>query len=223
MDQGPHPECQVFITFEGIEGCGKTTQARRLVENLNGVGIDAVLTLEPGGTTLGAEIRSILLDARNEHLPALAELLLYEADRCIHVTSVLKPALTAGKWVVCDRFFDATTVYQGYARGLDMGLVRSLNREAAHHLTPDMTILIDCPVEVGIGRAIKRNLSHGDPGLDRFEREQIEFHRRVKDGYLRMAEKEAERFVVMDGRSTEDELAALIFETVRPFIPGGAG
>ncbi|MDZ7695783.1 MAG: dTMP kinase [Deltaproteobacteria bacterium] len=193
----------MFITFEGIEGCGKTTQARRLVENLNGVGIDAVLTLEPGGTTLGAEIRSILLDARNEHLPALAELLLYEADRCIHVTSVIKPALTAGKWVICDRFFDATTVYQGYARGLDLEMIRSLNLEAAHHLTPDMTILIDCPVEVGIGRAVKRNLSHEDQGQDRFERERIEFHRRVKDGYLRMAEKEAGRFVVMDGMSTE--------------------
>ncbi len=210
----------MFITFEGIEGCGKTTQVRRLVENLNGVGIETVLTLEPGGTTLGAKIRSILLDARNEHLPPLAELFLYESDRCIHVMSVIKPALAAGKWVICDRFFDATTVYQGYARGLDLEMIRSLNREAAQHLTPDMTILIDCPVDVGLGRAIKRNLSHEDPGQDRFEREKIAFHRRVKEGYLRMAEKEAGRFVVMDGTSDEDELADLIFETVRPFIPG---
>jgi dTMP kinase len=209
----------LFITLEGIEGCGKTTQARRLVENLHKAGIDALLTLEPGGTTLGRKIRDILLDARNEHLPALAELFLYEADRSIHVTSVIKPALETGKWVVCDRFFDATTVYQGYARGLDVDMIRSLNGEAAQGFTPDMTLLIDCPVDVGIERAIRRNKRDQQEGQDRFEREQMEFHQRVKEGYLRMARKEPRRFVVMDGRASEDKLEALIFSAVRPHLP----
>ena len=209
----------MFITFEGIEGCGKTTQARRLVAHLKSTGIDALLTLEPGGTTLGRKIRGILLDASNEHLPALAELFLYEADRSIHVTSVIKPALEAGQWVVCDRFFDATTVYQGYARGLDVKMIQSLNEEAAQEMTPDMTLLIDCPVEVGIERAIRRNKREQQEGQDRFEREQMAFHHRVKEGYLHMARKEPERFVVVDGTSSEDELEALIFSAVRPHIP----
>ena len=214
-----NPGSGVFITFEGIEGCGKSTQARRLVERLRESGVKCLLTLEPGGTALGRKIRELLLDAQNQGLPPLAELFLYEADRALHVEGVIRPALKDGKWVVCDRFFDATTVYQGYARGLDMDMIRSLNDQASWGLKPDVTVLLDCPVEVGLNRAIQRIQNEQQEGQDRFERETLAFHRKVKTGYMGLAETEAERFVVVDGTLGEDELESVIFEKIRHLVP----
>ena len=154
----------MFLTFEGIEGCGKSTQARRLAARLERMGIPSILTLEPGGTSIGRDIRRILLDHNNQDLPPLSELFLYEADRALHTEMVIKPALAQKQWVVCDRFFDATTAYQGYARGQDLEMVMFLNGKASFGITPDKTFLIDCPVEVGIARALKRNESLNDLG-----------------------------------------------------------
>jgi len=208
----------LFITFEGIEGCGKSTQAKRLVNRLRELAVPLVFTLEPGGTNVGQKIRHILLDSRNKHLSPLTELLLYAADRAQHVEEVIKPALEQEKWVLCDRFFDATTVYQGYARGLDMKLIDTLNEKASPGIRPDITFLIDCAVEIGLERALKRNRIQFQEGQDRFERETKDFHEAVREGYLTMAMGDRERFVVIDGTLKEDELEELIFRHVEPFI-----
>lgn len=208
----------MFITFEGIEGCGKSTQAKRLVNRLRELAVPLVFTLEPGGTNVGQKIRHILLDSRNQHLSSLAELLLYAADRAQHVEEVIRPALEQEKWVLCDRFFDATTVYQGYARGLDMKLIVTLNEKASPGIRPDITFLIDCAVEIGLERALKRNKIQFQEGQDRFEREKKDFHEAVREGYLHMAMEDRKRFVVVDGALKEDELEELIFRHVEPFI-----
>ena len=208
----------MFITFEGIEGCGKSTQTKRLVNRLRELAVPLVITLEPGGTAVGQKIRHILLDSRNQHLSHLTELLLYAADRAQHVEEIIKPALEQEKWVLCDRFFDATTVYQGYARGLDMKLIATLNEKASPGILPDITFLIDCPVEIGLERALNRNRVQFQQGQDRFEREKTDFHESVRKGYLTMARKNPERFRVVDGELEADELEALIFRHIEPYI-----
>jgi len=208
----------MFITFEGIEGCGKSTQTKRLVNRLRELAVPLVITLEPGGTEVGQKIRHILLDSRNQHLSPLTELLLYAADRAQHVEEIIKPALEQEKWVLCDRFFDATTVYQGYARGLDMKLIATLNEKASPGILPDITFLIDCPVEIGLERALNRNRVQFQQGQDRFEREKTDFHESVRKGYLTMARKNSERFRVVDGELEADELEALIFRHIEPYI-----
>lgn len=211
----------MFITFEGIEGCGKTTQIKRLVDRLGEFSIPRVLTLEPGGTRVGKDIRRILLDSRNHALSHLAELLLYAADRAQHVEEVVRPALDRKEWVLCDRFFDATTVYQGYVRGQDMALIKTLNEKACLGIRPDITIVLDCPVEIGLERARKRESSRGGPlgeGQDRFEREEKAFHEAVREGYLSLAAADRKRFVVVDATLTEDELEEVIFEHTKPYI-----
>lgn len=205
----------MFITFEGMEGCGKTTQIRRLNRNLLKRGIPCVATLEPGGTEVGRKIRKILLDSRNKRLTALAELMLYAADRAQHVQEVIKPALRNGFWVLCDRFFDATVVYQGFARRQDEVLIRFLNEKATQGLVPDLTFLLDCPVEVGLARATARN----NRGQDRFEREKVVFHKRVREGYLELSRKDRDRFVVIDSTAGRDAVETAIFEHIRPLLP----
>ena len=209
----------MFITFEGIEGCGKSTQAKRLSKRLRQFNIPLILTLEPGGTRIGKDIRKILLDSRNQDLVALAELFLYAADRAQHVKKVIKPALELEKWVICDRFFDATTVYQGYARGQDKELIKILNDKASFGIKPDITFLVDCPARIGIERALKRNKESLKESEDRFEREKMEFHEAVRNGYLFMAKEEPERFVVVDGMLSTDEIEEFIFKYLRSFLP----
>jgi len=209
----------LFITFEGIEGCGKSSQARRLADRLKQLGIPLLLTLEPGGTSIGTEIRRVLLDSRNHELSPLAELLLYEADRAQHVSEVIAPALEKGKWVLCDRFFDATTVYQGCGRGLDLRFVQELNGRASFGIRPDITFLIDCPVHVGIKRALERNESLLEDGQDRFERERFVFHEAVRRGYLALAIEESRRFVITDGTLTEKDVEEQIFKHIAPYLP----
>ena len=209
---------RLFITFEGIEGCGKSTQVKRLAGRLEGCGIPLLATLEPGGTPIGQLIRRILLDARNKHLAPLAELMLYAADRAQHVEEVIKPALDQGKWVICDRFFDATVAYQGSARGLDMKLIRFLNEKITRDVRPDMTFLLDCPVEVGLERALKRGSRGSQKGQDRFEKEKLAFHVEVRRAYLDLARKSRKRFVVIDGASGRDEVEESIFRHIEPFL-----
>lgn len=200
-----------FITFEGIEGSGKSTQATRLAANLESEGKNVVFTREPGGTRVGSQIRKILLNAGNEDLDPMAELFLYEADRAQHTADVLVPALESGAWVVCDRYMDATTVYQGFVRGLPEDFVTNLNKTASRGIRPHLTCLIDCPVEIGLERARKRE---GDGGQDRFERENREFHEAVRQGYLSLARKEPGRFVVFDGTRQVDSLESEIMRHV---------
>ena len=208
----------MFVTFEGIEGCGKTTQVRRLVKRMAEMGIPVICTLEPGGTDIGDKIRRILLDARHTNLLPLTELLLYEADRAQHVEEVIRPALKQGRWVICDRFCDATTVYQGVARGQNMERVETLNVWVTQGVRPDRTFLLDCPVELGLERAHSRNRELSDQGQDRFEQEQVDFHARVRQGYLELAHADAERFVIIDASQTEDRLEQEIFRHLRPYL-----
>lgn len=208
----------MFITFEGIEGCGKTTQIKRFSNRLEGEGVSFIRTLEPGGTDIGREIRKILLDSKNTTITPLAELILYIADRAQHCEETIEPALAQGKWVVCDRFFDATVAYQGFARGQDRDLIRSLNKMATGNIHPDITLLLDCPVEIGLKRAISRNENGEDPGQDRFEQEKMEFHRLVRQGYLSLAESEPERFRIIDASLPEDDVEKAILKEINPFI-----
>ena len=211
----------LFITLEGVEGCGKSTQARCLADRLQSFSIPLVLTLEPGGTQVGKDIRRILLDFRNQNLSPLAELFLYEADRSQHVKEVISPALEQGKWVLCDRFYDATVVYQGFARQQDMDLIGVLNKRASFGIVPDITFLIDCPVEVGIQRAMKREAARPvslEEGQDRFEREDRDFHEAVRKGYLSLAKQDDERFVVVDGTLSVEQIQENIFENIRPYL-----
>jgi len=208
----------LFITFEGIEGCGKTTQVERLVKRLRGHGIQFVRTFEPGGTKIGKTIRKILLDSRNRELSPLTELILYAADRAQHVDEIIKPALDQGKWVICDRFFDATVAYQGSARGQDMELIKILNNRVTHGILPDITFLLDCPAEMGLDRAMKRNENFSVDDQDRFEREKMDFHRAVRRGYLELAHNDKKRFVVIDAALAEDDVEQHIYNVLRPFL-----
>jgi dTMP kinase len=206
------PGPSLFVTLEGIEGCGKSTQARRLVDSLRARGFaDVVLTREPGGTDVTGRIRSLLADP-TAALDPRCELMLFLADRAHHVATVIRPALSRGAIVVCDRFSDSTLAYQGYARGHDLSWLRDLNRWASYGATPDLTLWIDCAVEIGLARANKRS---GGPG-DRFEKEPLDFHRRVHDGFSELCRGEPARFVRIDGSLDEASVAAAaLVETMK--------
>jgi dTMP kinase len=214
----------VFITLEGIEGCGKSTQISRLAQRLRGLFIPTVVTLEPGGTGPGRAIRKILLDPANKGLTPLAELLLYEADRAQHVETLVAPALKAGRWVLCDRFFDATTVYQGFAREQDLEFVQMLNQRATGGIRPDRTFVLDCPVSVGLKRALQREASrNAGQSRDRFERESLAFHEKIREGYLQLAAGEPDRFVVVDAAQEPSAVHEAIFNRIAPWINRGSG
>lgn len=208
----------MFITFEGIEGCGKTTQIKRLEQRLNRHDISVVRTHEPGGTRIGKHIRQILLDSRHEAISPLAELILYAADRAQHIEEVIKPALSKKQWVLCDRFVDATVAYQGFARGLEMKLIHVLNEKATQGIRPDMTFLLDCPVEIGLERARRRNKDLDQEDQDRFEREKLDFHRAVQRGYLELAHQDNKRFRIIDATLPEDDVEQAIFDFISPHI-----
>lgn len=205
----------LFITFEGIEGSGKTTQITNTLKFLQGKGHDCVLTREPGGTRIGEKIRSILLDPESKTMDPMAELLLYTADRVQHAKEVLKRSLAAGKTVVCDRYFDATLVYQGVARGLDTELIYKLHHLMLDGLMPDITILLDLSPEEGLARAWEQINNGTRTGLEtRFEEETIAFHRKVRTGYLTLAQKEPSRFRVIDAAQDENHVKNKIFEAI---------
>ena len=211
-----------FITLEGIEGCGKSTQAEILSRALHAeTGSQVVMTREPGGCPIANKIRAILLDADNRALVPLAELLLYAAARAQHVAEVIRPALAEGKIVLCDRYTDATTAYQGYGRALDLSLIENLAHLATGGLTPDLTILLDCPEEVGLKRAMARINASCGAREERFELESLRFHHAVREGYLKLAAAHPERFIVVDGTLGISEAAAAIHSAVLLRIPRG--
>jgi dTMP kinase len=190
-----------FITFEGIEGCGKTTQVSLLKDFLENRSYRVVTTREPGGTKIGDAIRKIVLDSSNADIDIKTELLLYQASRAQLIKDVIKPSLEQGCIVLCDRFTDATLAYQGYAQGISRALIKNLNQFATDTLTPDFTVLIDCPVEIGIKRAKDRNDTRRQiVSEDRFEEKSIAFHQKVRLGYLQIAEQHSARFHIVDGR-----------------------
>lgn len=201
-----------FITFEGTEGCGKSTQIRLLADHLSQRGYRVCTTREPGGCRISDDIRRILLDPASEGMNPVTELMLYAAARAQHVAEVIRPAMKRGEIVLCDRFADATLTYQGYGRELDIEQIRSLNRMATDGLTPDLTILLDIPLETGLERAVDRNsLDNNSEG--RFEQEELAFHQRVRNGYLDLASKE-ERFRVVSAEGSIDDVAERIRHAV---------
>ena len=207
----------MFITFEGIDGCGKTTQISRFAATLRKRGIPILVTREPGGTEIGQAIRDILLDVDNTDIVPLAELFLYAADRAQHVAEVIKPALAANKWVISDRYFDATIVYQGVVLEHYDGLIEVLNREATLDCQPDITFLLDCPAEVGLERIAKRDQQ--EKKRDRFERKTLDFHIKIRYGYLALANKHKDRFRIIDGTLAEERVAKKIREVISPYLP----
>jgi dTMP kinase len=203
-----------FITFEGTEGSGKSTQIALLADHLTSRGMKVMLTREPGGTLIGDQIRKILLDPANKALDATSELLLYAASRAQHLTEVIRPALKSGSIVLCDRFSDATLAYQGYGRGLDRELIRTLDRMVTGEMRPDLTLLLDIDTTTGLARAHGRNSSSGLEGEARFENEDIAFHTRVRQGYRALAEEEPDRIRVVDASRPPDQVQRTIREIV---------
>jgi len=203
----------LFITFEGGEGSGKTVQAKALYRRLSKLAIPALLTHEPGGTSLGDRIARLLKWAQDTDISSFTELLMFNASRAQLLKEVIQPDLKNGKVVICDRYADSTTAYQSYGRGLNFEMVKTINNAATSGLKPNLTILMDIPAEEGLAR--KR-----DKKPDRFEQENTAFHQRVREGYLKMAADEPERWLVIDARQSKDKIRQIIWERVSRLLPG---
>jgi len=201
----------LFIAFEGGEGCGKSTQSELLLKKFQQQNIPAVLTHEPGGTALGNELRKALKRERGSFISPQAELFLVAASRAQLVAEVIRPALEEGKVIICDRFTYSTLVYQGYGRGLQLRYVETVNNIATQNLKPDLTILLDISPEQGLAR--KRSLR------DRFELEDLSFHRRVREGYLKIVAAESEHWLVIDASLPKDKVAGIIWDRVSKLLP----
>jgi len=201
----------LFITFEGGEGCGKSTQSRLLLKRLEQQNVPVVLTHEPGGTSLGNELRKTLKRKRDSSISPQAELFLLAASRAQLVAELIRPALEEGKVVLCDRFTHSTMVYQGYGRGLDFTAIKMVNNMATRYLNPDFIILLDISPEQGLAR--KQSLK------DRFELENLSFHRRVREGYVKMAAAEPDRWLVIDASLPKGKIAEIIWDRVSQLLP----
>lgn len=202
-----------FITIEGGEGVGKSTQIAALAEFLRASGVEVVLTREPGGTRRAEQIRELLLESVAEPMPPTCELLLVFAGRATHLENVIRPALQRGAWVVCDRFTDATFAYQGGGRGMNAATIAQLEELVQGELRPDLTLLLDAPLEIAAVRAQERNAARGS--ADRFEREQQDFFERVRRVYLERARQEPGRFAVIDAAASRDAVAAAIRSAIQ--------
>lgn len=200
-----------FITIEGVEGVGKSTNIALIESLLRSREISYITTREPGGTDLGEKIRQLLLDKDNTSMTDMAELLLVFAARVQHIEQLIKPALTRGDWVICDRFTDSSFAYQGYGRGIDLGIVNSVAQVSLGDFTPDLTLLLDLPAELGLGRAGKRG------ALDRFEQEDISFFKRVRQGYLERAGR-SKRFKVVDASKSIEVVQSQITRLMTEWI-----
>ncbi|HEX9161401.1 MAG TPA: dTMP kinase [Thermoanaerobaculia bacterium] len=207
----------MFITFEGIEGSGKSTQLQRVASFLRDRGRTVVATKEPGGTAIADRIRAILLDSKNVIDP-LAEVLLFAASRRQHTVEVIRPASERGEIVLCDRYADSTLAYQGFGRLINLDQLRTLNRWATGDLDPDLTLLFDLAEQIGLSRAVRRNSTAAeDEG--RFEAEDLRFHRRVREGYLALAAAEPSRFAVVDANGSIDDVFERTLEALRKRLP----
>jgi len=229
-----------FITFEGGEGSGKSTQVRLLADRLKARAIDAVLTREPGGSPFAERLRRVLLDPAVEPHTPLAEALLFYAARADHLDKIIRPALAQGRWVVCDRFSDSTRVYQGQAGAVDLTTIDALDALVVAPTQPDLTFVIDVPVEIGLARALVRRGDGGkgetggakggpsaarDRGAqpllaDRYESRDFLYHNRLREGFLRVAAAEPERCTVINGKQTPEEIAAAVWATVEARLLG---
>ncbi len=211
-----------LITFEGIDGCGKTTQLRMLERTLTARNIPFVSTREPGGTELGQTIRAALLNLSRQKVEPLAELLLYAADRAQHVRSFIQPHLEAGKLVLSDRYYDATTAYQGYARGFDLALIHQLNELATGSLKPDLTLLFDLDVKAAVARIHRRSgdatEENTEAEADRLDQEPLEFHEKVRQGYLTLAAQEPDRFRIIPAAGSIESVRPLLIEALQGII-----
>jgi len=203
----------VFITFEGGEGSGKSVQAKALYRKLSRLAVPVVLTHEPGVTSLGKKVARWLKWGQDMEISPMAELLLFNVSRAQLVTEVIRPNLESGKVVISDRYADSTTAYQSYGRGLDLAMVKAVNNAAVQGLSPDLTVLLDIPVEVGLARK-------GDKKPDRFEQEAITFHQRVREGYLKLAADEPERWLVVDAAQSKEKIAEIIWQKVKGVLEG---
>jgi dTMP kinase len=215
-----------FITFEGLDGCGKSTQLQKLAEKLRGHGLDVTTTREPGGTVIGERIRELLLDTRTLKLDPMTELALMFASRAQHLNEIILPALTAGNVVLCDRFTDSSEAYQGGGRKLGIQPVLELHRVLCFDLRPDLTVLLDCDVAVSVERARRRNrdrISGDSPDESRFERENRAFFSRVNAAYHEIARREPQRVVIVDARGTPEQTHATILTIVNNKIGLGGG
>lgn len=200
----------MLITFEGIEGSGKTTQIELLYNHLKEKGYEVIKTREPGGTTFGEALRRIFLHENLNVLP-LSELLVFMAMRAQHVEELILPALKDGKVVLCDRFVDASYAYQGYGRGIDLGIIETLNRFVTKGIRPNLTILLDCSVKKGLQRKAANV-------MDRFEKEDIAFHQRIKNAYLKLAGEEPKRFLIVDGKKRVEDIETVIRKKVENLL-----
>ena len=207
----------LFISFEGLDGSGKTTQMRRLAKRLRARGHVVLETVEPGGTEIGGKIRQVLLDAANQELSPIAELLLYFASRAQNVDERISPALRRGEIVLADRFTDSTLVYQGCGRGLGAETVLALDRVACRGLKPDLTLLVDIDVETSLARARARNAAQ-PAGETRMDEQSLEFHRKVYEAYQALAAGEPERIRRIDGRVAIEEIELAIWDMVSAHV-----
>lgn len=213
----------MFVTFEGVEGAGKSTQIALAERWLNDSGHSVLTTRQPGGCALGLELRRMLLDSSNTHIAPTAELFLYLADRAQHVAEVIRPALAAGKSVLCDRYHDSTVAYQGYGRGLDVERLLALGELATGGLAPDATILLDLPVDIGLARARGRNAAVGAAESEgRFEAERLEFHQKVRQGFLALAGRQPDRFRVVNAMGPAEEVFSRVRLALEPQAHGPA-
>ena len=204
----------LLVTFEGIEGSGKSTLISLVHDALVKKDLDLTVTREPGGSDLGRSLRKALLDPAAAAVSPMAELFLYAADRAQHINDVIAPALRAGNVVLCDRFSDATLAYQGYGRGLPLDIVREVDGKATGGLKPDLTVLLDISTREGIKRARGRNERKGVSDESRFDNEDLPFHEAVRDGYLALSESDPERFLILDGMASLEELTVRVVEEI---------
>jgi dTMP kinase len=212
MGRSRAPKSGVFITLEGIEGCGKSTQAKRLAAHLRKEGHRTTETREPGGTAFAERIRALLLGPASEPITSECEALLMCASRSQHVARVIRPALSRGETVICDRFSDSTLAYQGYGRGLDIKALAELNRFTTGGLTPDLTLVLDLPVAAGLARR------HRERDLNRLDREAHEFYRRVREGYLKLAVRSPRRIKVLDAAQDAATVETKIVAVVEQYL-----
>jgi dTMP kinase len=214
----PSRKSSLFITLEGPEGSGKSTHASRLAGYLRSKGRDVLLTREPGGTSIGDQIRAILNDHANTAMQPRAEILLFCASRAQLVSQMIRPHLARGGTVVCDRFADSTLAYQGFGRGLELATLKSISDFATDRLTPDITLLLDLPVEIGLARRRR-----SDSDWNRLDAQEVEFHRRVREGYLKLARRAPKRWVRIDAEKEEEVVWSQILRAVTARIRSRGG